>query len=95
MRVSARTFTSVAAKDFPVIDGAAGEKMQAAITHFEEKGQRELPFVESQYKEIQQAKGSEAANTFLTGYTSDFAGATMQRWEDMADEFWKMFARGF
>lgn len=31
VRVSARTFTSVAAKDFPVIDGAAGEKMQAAI----------------------------------------------------------------
>ena len=37
----------------------------------------------------------EAAKAYLTGYTSDFAGATMQRREDMADEFWKMFARGF
>lgn len=75
--------------------GLTKEKIQTAITHFEEKGQRELPFVESQYKEIQQAKGNEAANAFLTGYTSDFAGATMQRWQEMADEFWKMFARGF
>ena len=69
--------------------------MQNAIMHFEDKGQRELPFVESQYKQIQQTKGDDAAKAYLTGYTSDFAGATMQRWEDMADEFWKMFARGF
>ncbi len=69
--------------------------MQTAIAHFEEKGQTELPFVEAQYKQIQQTKGDEAANAYLTGYTSDFAGAAMQRWREMADEFWKMFARGF
>jgi len=49
--------------------------MQTAIAHFEEKGQTELPFVEAQYKQIQQTKGDEAANAYLTGYTSDFAGA--------------------
>ena len=75
--------------------GLTKEKMQTAIAHFEEKGQTELPFVEAQYKQIQQTKGDEAANAYLTGYTSDFAGAAMQRWREMADEFWKMFARGF
>lgn len=75
--------------------GVTKETMQKAINHFEEKGQMELPFVESQYKQIQQTKGDDAAKAYLTGYTSDFAGATMQRWEDMGDMFWKMFARGF
>lgn len=75
--------------------GLTRKTMEEAIAHFEEKGQMELPFVESLYKQIQQTKGDEAANAYLTGYTSDFAGATMQRWEDMADQFWKMFARGF
>lgn len=54
-----------------------------------------MPFVESRYKELQSSKGEEAARTFLTGYTADFAGATILRWQEMADEFWKMFARGF
>lgn len=75
--------------------GLTRETMEKGIRHFEEKGQRELPFVESQYKQIQETQGDEAAKAYLTGYTSDFAGATMQRWEDMADQFWKMFARGF
>lgn len=75
--------------------GLTKDMMQSAIMHFEEKGQMELPFVEAQYKQIQQSKGDAAANAYLTGYTSDFAGATMQRWREMADEFWKMFARGF
>ena len=69
--------------------------VNASIAHFEEKGQSELPFVENRYKELQKSKGEEAACSFLTGYTADFAGATILRWEEMADEFWAMFARGF
>lgn len=75
--------------------GLTQDKINGAIAHFEEKGLSELPFVESRYKELQASKGEEAARTFLTGYTADFAGATMLRWQEMADEFWKMFARGF
>lgn len=75
--------------------GLTKEKINGAITHFEEKGLSELPFVENRYKELQASKGEEAARTFLTGYTADFAGATILRWQEMADEFWKMFARGF
>lgn len=75
--------------------GLTKEMLNGSIAHFEEKGQNEMPFVESRYKELQANKGEAAACTFLTGYTADFAGATMYRWQEMANEFWKMFARGF
>ena len=75
--------------------GLTKDIVNDAIAHFEEKGQSELPFVENRYKELQNNQGEEAARTFLTGYTADFAGATILRWEEMADEFWTMFARGF
>lgn len=75
--------------------GLTKDKINGAVAHFEEKGLSEMPFVESRYKELQGSKGEEAARAFLTGYTADFTGATILRWQEMADEFWKMFARGF
>ena len=75
--------------------GLTKEKINGAVAHFEEKGLSEMPFVENRYKELQDSKGEETARAFLTGYTADFAGATILRWQEMADEFWKMFARGF
>lgn len=75
--------------------GLTRKKINGSIGYFEDKGQRELPFVESQYSVIKNEKGEEAAKSFLTNYTKDFAGATILRWEEMAAEFWKMFARGF
>ena len=70
-----------------------GERLK--IAHFTEKGQTELPFVESRYKEILTQQGEEAAKEYLTGYTADFAGATMLRWREMGDSFWTQFERGF
>lgn len=75
--------------------GLTKEKINDAVAHFEEKGLSEMPFVENRYKELQDSKGEETARAFLTGYTADFAGATILRWQEIADEFWKMFARGF
>lgn len=75
--------------------GLTRDKMNGSIVYFEEKGQRELPFVEATYQQIREKEGEEAARAFLTGYTNDFAGATMLRWEELKGEFWKMFARGF
>ena len=75
--------------------GLTKDKINGAVAHFEEKGLSEMPFIESRYKELQGSKGEEAARAFLTGYTADFTGATILRWQEMADEFWKMFARGF
>jgi dipeptidase len=73
--------------------GLTREKINAALAYFDEKGQAELPFVETIYAELLESKGVDAARAYLTGYTSDFAGATILRWEEMGDEFWKMFAR--
>ena len=75
--------------------GLTRDKVFEAVAHFEEKGQTELSFVENRYKELTQTEGEEAARSFLTYYTRDFAGATMVKWEELEDEFWKMFARGF
>lgn len=75
--------------------GLTKEKINGSIAYFEDKGQRELPFVEATYQRIKGEQGEEAARTFLTGYTKDFAGATMLRWEELKGEFWTMFARGF
>lgn len=75
--------------------GLTKEKINGSIDYFENKGQMELPFVESQYTKLLNEKGKEAAKAYLTGYTKDFAAATILRWDEMANEFWKMFARGF
>jgi dipeptidase len=75
--------------------GATKEFINKAVSHFEEKGQNELAFVENQYTRLLQTEGPEKANEFLTAYTSDFVGATLLRWKEMGDTFWAMFARGF
>ena len=75
--------------------GATKETVLSAVAHFEEKGLSEMPFVENRYQTLSQTKGEEAARAYLTQYTADFAGATILRWEEMADAFWKKFARGF
>jgi hypothetical protein len=68
--------------------GTFRKTMEKNIMHFEEKGQRELPFVEAQYKQILAEKGEEAARAYLTGYTHDFFGATILRWDEMASQYW-------
>ncbi|GHV51904.1 dipeptidase [Bacteroidia bacterium] len=75
--------------------GATKNTVQTAIAHFEDKGQRELPFVEAQYAKLLQAEGKAKADEYLSGYTADFIGAAMLRWKEMGDSFWSMFARGF
>ncbi|MEG2066875.1 MAG: C69 family dipeptidase [Tannerellaceae bacterium] len=75
--------------------GLTRDLMNNAIAHFTDKGQTELSFVEAEYARRVQEKGVKAAGSFLTGYTADFAGATMLRWQELGDTFWKMFARGF
>lgn len=75
--------------------GLTKDVINNAVAHFENKGQTELPFVESKYASILQTKGEEEAKKYLTHYTYDFVGASLYRWKEMGDEFWKMFARGF
>lgn len=75
--------------------GLTKDKINGSIVYFEDKALRELPFVERLYEQIEKSVGEQEARRLLTGYTKDFAGATMLRWEEMRGEFWKMFARGF
>lgn len=68
--------------------GNSRKVMEKNIMHFEEKGFGELPWVEQQYQKLLKEKGEEAAKAYLTNYTIDFAGATLLRWDEMADQFW-------
>ena len=68
--------------------GTFRKTMEKNIQYFEEKGQRELPFVEATYKQILEEKGEDAARDFLTGYTGDFFGATIMRWDEMTRDYW-------
>ncbi|MCR1856574.1 peptidase, partial [Phocaeicola vulgatus] len=54
-----------------------------------------LPFVEAQYQSILQSKGEEAARAYLTDYTADFIGATILRWDEMANQYWIESRFGF
>ena len=75
--------------------GTARKVMEKNIHHFEEKGQRELPFVETQYQRILQSEGEKAACAYLTEYTADFIGATLLRWDEMANQYWIESRFGF
>ena len=75
--------------------GATKDMIFDAVDHFKAKGAREEAFVREQYSRILAEEGEEAALGYLTGYTADFAGAAILAWEDLALQFWAMFARGF
>lgn len=75
--------------------GTTRKVMEKNLDYFDKKGERELPFVESQYAEILKSQGKEAAQAFLTGYTADYAGATLLRWQEMGEQFWHDFQKGF
>lgn len=75
--------------------GATKDQINEAVQHFRDKGTREEAFVRDQYEQILATEGEDAARAFLTGYTADFAGATILAWEELALRFWSMFARGF
>lgn len=75
--------------------GATRQVMEEAFNHFMEKGQAEMPYVEVRYAKILEEQGEDAARKFLTGYTADFAGAAISKWNELGNSFWTKFARGF
>ncbi|MEG0464529.1 C69 family dipeptidase [Bacteroides sp.] len=75
--------------------GTARKALEKHLSYFDEKAARELPFVEKQYAEIQKKQGAEVAQAFLNGYSADYAGATQLRWQEMGDQFWHDFQKGF
>ncbi|MCQ2237700.1 MAG: C69 family dipeptidase [Bacteroidaceae bacterium] len=75
--------------------GVARKDMEKNYDHFIQKGQTELPFVEQQYKLLVDKQGVDAARSYLTEYTADFAGATILRWDEMTRKFWNDNRFGF
>lgn len=75
--------------------GQTRKEIEDARLHFVNKGFSEMPYVETRYKQLTDSGKEEDAKTFLTGYTADFAGAAMSKWNELGTRFWSRYARGF
>lgn len=64
--------------------GRFRKDMLAAQQYFIKKGKRELPFVEQTWQSMTDEKEKQQ---FLDGYTRDFFGATIVRWDEMHRQF--------
>ena len=69
--------------------------IEPAVQEFEDKAFTELPSVEKRVIELVKDGKNEEAKKFVTLYTNSFAGAAMNRWEDLKVILWGMFGRGF
>ena len=74
--------------------GNARKELEANVMHFVEKGKTELPVVESRYAELVSSEGEDAAKAYLTGYTEDFIGAAILRWDQMTRRLWNTYRFG-
>jgi dipeptidase len=78
--------------------GWAREYLEPAVMDFEEQMFMEQPLIEQKAVELMEAEGGDDPmkfRTFLTRYAHNWAGATMQKWEELGDFFWAYFARGW
>jgi hypothetical protein len=74
--------------------GTYRKTLEPARDYFMEKGQRELPFICQTWQDLN-SSDPKKAQTLLNGYTADFFGATIQRWDEMARHFWRQTWAGF
>lgn len=74
--------------------GNARKELEQNMQHFIHKGLTELPMVESRYQELVKTEGETAAKAYLTNYTTDFIGATILRWDQMAARLWNTYRFG-
>jgi dipeptidase len=78
--------------------GWAREYLEPAVMEFEDQLFMEQPLIEGKAVELMKAEGGEEPmkfRKFLTRYTNNWAGATMQKWWELGDFFWAYFARGW
>ena len=68
--------------------------IEPAQEYFIEKGQRELPFVEKTWQELQH-QDPKKAERMLNGYTADYFGATIQKWDEIGRIIWRQQWTGF
>ena len=65
------------------------------IQRYEDKAFDELPALEKRAQELLNNGKKEEAQALLNRYTSDFAGATRQTWQEMEASMWERFWTGF
>lgn len=74
--------------------GTYRKMIETERDYFIEKGMRELPFVERTWQDLH-TTDPKKAEQMLNGYTADFFGATIQRWDDIARKLWRQTWTGF
>ena len=74
--------------------GTYREMIESAREYFIDKGLREMPFVVEQWQTIN-SEDSKKATDILNGYTADFFGATVMRWDEMARKLWRVTWAGW
>lgn len=75
--------------------GQDRKTLESARDYFLEKGQRELPLLETTYTSLTNDGKTEEAEAVLTDYTKDFFGATIYRWDELGNRYWKNNWKGF
>jgi dipeptidase len=78
--------------------GTTRKFIEDAVKEFEEKAFSELPLVEKEVLALLESgdpADAAQAKKYLTQYTNDFARAAMNKYWELGDKFWTMFARGF
>jgi dipeptidase len=79
--------------------GTTRKLVEGAVADFENKAFDELPAIEKTAQDMLKADPSEQGHKkvqdFITRYTNDFARAAIDKWNELGDTLWGMFARGF
>ncbi len=78
--------------------GWARQHLEPAVMELEKQLCMEQPLMEQKAVELMDAEGGMEPmefREFLTRYTNNWAGATMQHWREMGDFFWAYYARGW
>ena len=79
--------------------GRTRQYIEGAIKEFEEKAFADLPSIEKKVLELYKSEASKEnpvkVKEYLTKYSNDFARAAINKYLELGDKFWTMFARGF
>ncbi|MGN0234674.1 MAG: dipeptidase [Bacteroidaceae bacterium] len=75
--------------------GDCRKTLEPAKQYFIDKGQRETVYVTCVYNELTKQGKTREAVEYLNGYTSDFLGAEILKWDELYTTYWKRFWTGF
>ena len=74
--------------------GQTRKYIEDGVMEFEDKAFSELEYVEKTFLKLQK-EDPVKAREFITQYSNDFARVAMQKWWELGDHFWSLFARRF